>query len=79
MKKTVTTCDKCKEEKDCVSVFLTFQYQHSRGKTFDICKDCCHDANLFSGEPNFQYNDPPTTAEQLIDLLTEIAKSAVES
>lgn len=77
MKKTIITCDVCKEEKECVSVILNFNWQHQRGKTFDVCEECCNKANLFEGKPHFQYNEPPTTAEQLFELLNEIARNAV--
>jgi hypothetical protein len=78
MKKTITTCDVCKEEKECVQVLLNFNSPMYRGKIFDICNDCCVKAKLFEDKPHFQYESPKTTAEQLFDLIGEIARNAVE-
>lgn len=78
MIKTIITCDVCKKEEDCVSVTLGLGGSNYTNKTFDVCKKCCIDAKLFDEKFNPTYNYVPTTAEQLFNLLSEIARNAVE-
>lgn len=78
MKKTIITCDVCKEEKDkMISVYLSFN-GNFKSRTFDVCKDCCLKANIFDEKFVPACDTPKTTAEQLFDLLEEIARNAVE-
>jgi len=78
MKKTIVTCDVCKKEKKCEQLILNFNSTFYRSVVFDVCRDCCEKANLFKGEPHFQYESPKTTAEQLFDLIEEIAKNSIQ-
>ena len=76
MKKTIITCDVCKEEKKCESVTLTF-HSYNKSKTYDVCRECCVKTNLVEEKFNFQYDYPKTDAETLFELISEIARNAV--
>jgi len=78
MKKTIVTCDACKEEKECVNMVLSFGGSNYNNKIFDVCKECCIKTNLFDEKFNPQNGYIKTTAEQLFDLLEEIARNANE-
>lgn len=79
MKKTIITCDVCKEEKSCETVILSFSsYDGRRAKSYDICRYCGVKADLFKEEDILIYTTPQTPADKLFELLTDIAQGVVE-
>lgn len=66
MKKTIITCDVCKVDKDCVTVNLNLGGNHLTNKSFDVCRDCCIETNIFEEKFNPQYGYIATTANSYL-------------
>lgn len=88
MQKTIHICDKCKCEEITEStslpegwVDIKFKVNHEYygDHHLCICNVCAEKANLLKENGNAKSAIVPGVAEQLLDLLTEIAQEAVQN